>query len=327
MKKLLVLALLVSIVVAGFSQRLTPKDATKFISIVTGGTFNNFPDKLIGEAFEEHFENPRWKYRKEGEENIVEFTGTFLDESGEMATVSMIFSVTEADRTFVLKNWSINDLAKENSEQYAFLESIFVPDTRDRAITLVREGYFYDYPDDYIGESFEEFFSEPNWGYFRSRNDEDVVEFSGKFYLDGEEVEAVFQFSVDLEERTFEVAYLGINDEVKDEDFIDFLLGSIFQSQIAAVKDSYFDVYYNWMTLGEAFDYFFTDPEWNYFLSSDEQDIVEFYGTFELGGIPADVYIQFEVFEENDYELFYWEIDGYSESINAFYLLLELIYY
>jgi hypothetical protein len=33
------------------------------------------------------------------------------------------------------------------------------------------------------------------------------------------------------------------------------------------------------------------------------------------------------VYDDGSFDLYYWEIDGYYESVNAFYLLLELIYY
>ncbi|MGC9322285.1 MAG: hypothetical protein ACP5FY_08610, partial [Kosmotogaceae bacterium] len=139
--------------------------------------------------------------------------------------------------------------------------------------------------------------------------------------------QAVFQFVVDVEQRTFEVEYLGIDDVTQDETMIDTMLNSIFATKIAVVKNSYFDVYYNWMTLGEAFDGFFYDAYWDYFVSTDDFDVVEFHGSFDLGGIPAEVLVQFEVYDDGSFDLYYWEIDGYYESVNAFYLLLELIYY
>jgi len=103
MKKVVISILFVSLIfVASFSQRLLPKDTAKLIDIVTGGTFNSFPDRFIGEAFEEYFESPRWRYYKDIEEDVVEFTGTFTDEGGQPATVTMRFTVKEVDETFVL---------------------------------------------------------------------------------------------------------------------------------------------------------------------------------------------------------------------------------
>jgi len=328
MKKLIISILFVSLIfVASFSQRLLPKDTTKFIDIVTGGTFNSFPDRLIGEAFEEYFESPRWRYYKDIEEDVVEFTGTFTDETGQPATVTMRFTVKEADETFILGFWAINGEPQDNSLQYAFLEKIFIPDEKERAISVVKDGYFYDFPGKIIGEYFDDFFDDTSWDFFVSGDGLNVVEFIGHHYPEGNFEEVVMQFIVDLNERTFDIAYVGVNDETKDDAYIDTMLGNILGSPVTLVKNSYYDIYYNTMTLGEAFDWFFTDPYWSYFVSTDDLTIVDFSGSFDLGGVPAQVYIQFEVYDDGYYDLYYWEIDGSYESINAFYLLLEMIYY
>jgi hypothetical protein len=270
---------------------------------VTEGTFNNFPDKLIGESFESFFEVTRWKYSRVGIENFVEFTGTFTDENNETTTVTMRFSVKEEDSTFLMDYWEINGVPQDNANQFAFLEKIFLPDRADVAISIVKDGYFYDFPDKFIGESFSVFFIDGYWDYFVSSDNLDVVEFVGSFYNENGLAQAVFQFVVDVEQRTFEVEYLGIDDVTQDETMIDTMLNSIFATKIAVVKNSYFDVYYNWMTLGEAFDGFFYDAYWDYFVSTDDFDIVEFHGSFDLGGIPAEVLVQFEVYDDGSFDL------------------------
>ncbi len=328
MKKFMgILLLAVLITSFSLSQRLLPQDSARFISIVTEGTFNNFPDKLIGESFESFFEVTRWKYSRVGNENFVEFTGSFADENNVTTTVTMRFSVKEEDSTFLMDYWEINGIPQDNANQFAFLEKIFLPERADVAISVVKDGYFYDFPDKFIGETFSVFFIDGYWDYFVSSDNLDVVEFVGSYYKENGLAEAVFQFVVDVDQRTFEIEYLGIDDVTQDETMIDAMLNSIFATKIAEVKNSYFDVYYNWMTLGEAFDGFFYDAYWNYFISTDDLDIVEFSGSFDLGGIPAEVFVQFEVYDDGSFDLYYWEIDGYYESVNAFYLLLELIYY
>ncbi|MBN2253623.1 MAG: hypothetical protein JW701_07980 [Kosmotogaceae bacterium] len=328
MKKFMVILLLAMLITSfGLSQRLLPQDSARFISIVTEGTFNNFPDKLIGESFDSFFEVTRWKHSRVGSENFVEFTGSFTDENNVTTTVMMRFSVKEEDSTFLMDYWEIDGVPQDNANQFAFLERIFLPDRADVAISIVKDGYFYDFPDKIIGETFSVFFIDGYWDYFVSSDNLDVVEFVGSFYNEDGLAEAVFQFVVDVEQRTFEIEYLGIDDVTQDETMIDAMLNSIFATKIAEVKNSYFDVYYNWMTLGEAFDGFFIDAFWDYFVSTDDLDIVEFHGSFDLGGIPAEVFVQFEVYDDGSFDLYYWEIDGYYESVNAFYLLLELIYY
>jgi len=328
MKKFMVILLLAVLITSfALSQRLLPQDSARFINIVIEGTFNNFPDKLIGESFESFFEVTRWKYSRVGSENFVEFTGSFADENNETTTVMMRFSVKEEDSTFLMDYWEINGVPQDNANQFSFLEKIFLPDRADVAISIVKDGYFYDFPDKLIGESFSVFFIDGYWDYFVSSDNLDVVEFVGSFYNENGLAQAVFQFVVDVEQRTFEIEYLGIDDVTQDETMIDAMLNSVFATKIAEVKNSYFDVYYNWMTLGEAFDGFFYDAYWDYFVSTDDLNIVEFNGSFDLGGIPAEVFVQFEVYDDGSFDLYYWEIDGYYESVNAFYLLLELIYY
>ena len=75
---------------------------------------------------------PRWKYSKEGTENIVEFSGNYLDENGEAATVKMRFSVKEEDSTFIMNYWEINGVPQDNSNQFAFLKNLPAGKSRRR---------------------------------------------------------------------------------------------------------------------------------------------------------------------------------------------------
>ena len=47
------------------------------------------------------------------------------------------------------------------------------------------------------------------------------------------------------------------------------------------------------ITYEKAFNNYFGDCKWSYFVSEDEEDIVEFNGTCSLGERPANIRIQF----------------------------------
>lgn len=80
-------------------------------------------------------------------------------------------------------------------------------------------------------------------------------------------------------------------------------------------------------TIGEAFEDFFDEPEWDTFESDKGKRIVEFNGVCEYYGDEADVCIQFEVDEDGEeFEVTYIDIDG--ESLNDWEIVevLEAIY-
>jgi hypothetical protein len=79
-------------------------------------------------------------------------------------------------------------------------------------IDIVKEGTFYDYPDEYVGDAFDDFFANPSWEYFVSENDEDIVEFTGEAEYMGESVDICIQFQVDPDTEEFEVIWSDINE-------------------------------------------------------------------------------------------------------------------
>lgn len=96
---------------------------------------------------------------------------------------------------------------------------------------------------------------------------------------------------------------------------------------VAMVKDSTLDDYSKTVTVGEAFDEFFSDPEWETFKSEDGDRIVEFNGECEYYGEKVNCCVQFEISDDDDYfEVEYMDIDG--ESLNRLEIraMLEVIY-
>lgn len=57
------------------------------------------------------------------------------------------------------------------------------------------------------------------------------------------------------------------------------------------------------ITYGDAYTYFFTDPKWDYFISNDGKEIVEFEGGVLYLGQPATAYNQFVLGSDLSFEL------------------------
>lgn len=84
-------------------------------------------------------------------------------------------------------------------------------------VNMVKNGSPMLYPDSTYGDAFGAFFDDCRWEYFKSTDDQDVVEFHGKCLYGEEKVKIAAQFVVSYEEGTFELYALTINDEVQPE--------------------------------------------------------------------------------------------------------------
>lgn len=106
------------------------------------------------------------------------------------------------------------------------------------------------------------------------------------------------------------------------------ILSAIFSTDyVDVVKDGMLYNISDDETVGEAFEDFFANPEWESFETEDGEIIVEFNGECEFYGDEADCCIQFEVDEDGEeFEVVYIDIDG--ESMNDFEIvsILEAIY-
>lgn len=83
----------------------------EYVSVVKNGTFNDYPDVLIGEAVDDFFSNPKWKYFVSDDDfNVVEFTGRCSYDNADV-DVLLQFMVYEDD-TFELSYFSMNDISQ-----------------------------------------------------------------------------------------------------------------------------------------------------------------------------------------------------------------------
>lgn len=93
-----------------------------------------------------------------------------------------------------------------------------------RYISVVKDGNFFDYPDQLVGDAFEDFFSNPSWEYFLSEDDEHIVEFNGQAEYMGEEVNVCIQFQINPDTDEFEVVWSDINEyEMSDVEYLDLI--------------------------------------------------------------------------------------------------------
>lgn len=92
---------------------------------------------------------------------------------------------------------------------------------------------------------------------------------------------------------------------------------------IQSVKDGRPTAYPN-VTYGEAFDAFFKDGKWKYFISTDEQDVVEFSGVCLYGNKEAKILMQFLISDDKKtVETGAFSIDGKSQTelVTSLFLL------
>lgn len=99
--------------------------ADKYIAAVTEGTLNGFPDKTIGEAFDDFFDDPEWKsFTDEKDRIIIEFNGgcTWYDEE---ANCCIQFEVDEDGEDFEIFYADIDEETLNDFEIVEILEVIY----------------------------------------------------------------------------------------------------------------------------------------------------------------------------------------------------------
>lgn len=96
---------------------------------------------------------------------------------------------------------------------------------------------------------------------------------------------------------------------------------------IGTIKGETLDDFSKTVTIGEAFDEFFEDPEWKTFEAENGRRVVEFNGKCEFYGEKVNCCVQFEFNKDEDYfEIEYMDIDGESLADYEIVEVLEVIY-
>lgn len=102
-------------------------------------------------------------------------------------------------------------------------------DSEDVYVMAVKSGALYDYPDETIGDAFNDFFSDPEWKSFVSDDGRTIVEFNGGCTFDGEDAQCCIQFEV-FEDGTFETDYADIDGMSLNSFDIDVMYETIYEN-------------------------------------------------------------------------------------------------
>lgn len=95
-------------------------------------------------------------------------------------------------------------------------------------IPAVKEGKLEEYPDQSVGDAFDSYFSQPEWNDASVKEGKKLVEFTGHFVYEQEDVAAAIQFLVD-ENDDFEIEEVSYNGVSQNEVNIASLFTSIFE--------------------------------------------------------------------------------------------------
>lgn len=126
--------------------------------------------------------------------------------------------------------------------------------SQDEHVLAVKGGHPNSYPDKTYGEAFENFFKSPTWKYFKgtqngpdedgdgkpdyTNDDIDVVEFTGYCTYSDVEVKALIQFTLDLDNDSFDATYLSFNDVPQDLFVLGSLIEAAFEDDTTSNKDN-----------------------------------------------------------------------------------------
>ncbi|MFF2482357.1 hypothetical protein [Paenibacillus sp. NPDC058071] len=108
---------------------------------------------------------------------------------------------------------------------------------RNPYVLTVKNGNPVALPDQLFGDTFERFFANPAWTYFRSESAKHVVEFTGNMMYKDTEVTARLQFIVDDGMDYFEVGALSFNEVPQTELVKMAMLEKVFEKDWTAYLD------------------------------------------------------------------------------------------
>lgn len=95
----------------------------KYVDIVRNGSFYGYPNIKIGKAFDQFFEDSKWKsFTTDDDERVVEFTGKCLV-LNQKAKVLIQFTINK-DETFEVNYSSINDEPMADIIHSALIEKV-----------------------------------------------------------------------------------------------------------------------------------------------------------------------------------------------------------
>ena len=121
--------------------------------------------------------------------------------------------------------------AVRNGVESPFSQTVSVSTPKEDTesyINIVKESSFYLFPKQKIGDTFNRFFTGVKWTYFRSKDNEDTVEFTGTCTYQGKDINVLLQFVVYPSSHSFETVYMERNGISMPYTELDDLLKAIF---------------------------------------------------------------------------------------------------
>ncbi len=108
-------------------------------------------------------------------------------------------------------------------------EEVTVATTKDHEyVKMIKASKLPDYEIMAIEEAFHKFFKSPKWKYFISKDNEEIVEFTGNCLYREQEVKAKVQFVINKADNTFKLKAMALNDIPQNELELAGMLHSIY---------------------------------------------------------------------------------------------------
>lgn len=144
----------------------------------------------------------------------------------------------------------INDVVEEGGKQLTNVDDKIrnITDANNKYVQKVKKAYVMGQPMLTYGAAFEEFFRSPTWKHFTSKNNKEVVEFTGRCKYDNESIKVRMQFLFNDDGEKFVPSAMKCNDMLSNDLTLVALLYNIFGSYIknhnltaSDDQNSYFD--------------------------------------------------------------------------------------
>ena len=108
-------------------------------------------------------------------------------------------------------------------------EEVAVVTTKDHEyVQMIKSSKLPDYDKVSIEEAFHKFFKNPKWKYFMSKDNEEIVKFTGNCLYREQEVKAKVQFVINKADNTFKLKAMTLNDIPQNELELAGMLHSIY---------------------------------------------------------------------------------------------------
>ena len=106
---------------------------------------------------------------------------------------------------------------------------LIIPSESSKYIDQVKNGTLNSHQSVTVGKAFEDFFSDTDWEYFTSENNQNIVEFTGTYNINNKKYKTLIQFAVNKNSTEFEMKYLEVNGKPQNLLSWNSLLSNIYE--------------------------------------------------------------------------------------------------